>query len=545
MKLAVAQLNPTVGDLAGNTRQAIEALHHARAAGADLVLFPELFLIGYPPRDLLHREGFLDAADAALAEVFAEGHDQSIIIGHVHRTRHGATPHVDPSVNAFGGGTALQNVALFFDQGQVIGRAAKRHLPSFDVFEEERYFAAGTGPEKFCWRDLRIELSVCEDLWDSNEALPEGAIADTDLAINVSASPYYRGKPSLRHEVVATRAQGTCALTVYVNMVGGQDELVFDGSSFALRPDGACLFAAPSFTSGVYVFDTEGPPAPSYREKTVDELHHALVTGIRDYIDKNKIRGVVIGVSGGVDSAVVTALACRALGADRVLGTYLPGPHSAPSSRTQARALSEALGFKLIEIPIDPILSAFTDSLAPHSSTDGVVGENLQARIRAVLWMALANATHRVVLAGGNKSELATGYTTLYGDTVGALAPIGDLLKREVYELAAYINEEASRAIIPLETLQRPPSAELRPGQRDDQDLPPYKVLDALVDAWVARNAPSEELRARFAPSVVDDFARRLSAAEHKRRQSPIVFKVSPKAFGMGRRWPVTHGFIS
>ncbi len=541
MRIAVAQLNPTVGDLEGNARKAIDALDRARGLGADLVILPELVLLGYPPRDLLHREGFLEAADAALDRVIAASDDTTMILGHVAHAQDCPPGHADPSVSAFL--ASLENVALLVDQGHVIGRAAKRHLPNFDVFDEERYFSPGSGFRTIAWRDLQIGLSVCEDLWYADGAPSERAAASVDLMVNVSASPHYQGKAALRHRVAAERARAASALTVYANIVGGQDELVFDGASFALRPDGAFLLAAPSFEEDVYVFDTDGPPVAPPQEHPMASLHRALVTGIRDYVDKNAIPGVIIGISGGVDSAVVAALACRALGPDRVLGTFLPGPHTAPASRTQARAVSEALGIELVDISIEPALAALAESLAPHTDLDGIVGENLQARIRAILWMALANASGRVVLAGGNKSELATGYTTLYGDTVGALAPIGDLLKREVYELARWINAEAGRDIIPPGTLSRPPSAELRPDQRDDQDLPPYDVLDALVEAWVVNNAPHDELRVRFDPELVEAFARRLNTAEHKRRQYPIVLKVSPKAFGMGRRWPVTHKY--
>jgi NAD+ synthase (glutamine-hydrolysing) len=290
------------------------------------------------------------------------------------------------------------------------------------------------------------------------------------------------------------------------------------------------------------VFDTAGAPVEPPDEDGLPVVHLALVTGIRDYVNKNGIPGVITGISGGVDSAVVAALACQALGPDRVLGTFFPGPPTVPESGDQARAIAAALGIRLVEIPIGPIFSSLTQALTPHTAADGVVAENLQARIRGILWMALANATGYVVLAGGNKAEISTGYNTLYGDTVGALAPIGDLVKAEVYALARYLNEQGS-PIIPEGSLRRPPSAELRPNQRDDQDLPPYEVLDPLVQALVVENRSGEELVSRFGEATTRDVLRRLRGSEYKRKQFPLVLKVSPKAFGIGRRYPLTNRF--
>lgn len=543
MKIAVGQINPTVGDLPGNRDRILHLIAEAKRRGADLVVFPELALLGYPPRDLLLRAGFLDAADEAFTAIVDASREVAVVIGHVLRAGTRQANTADPSSQAFGGDQLLHNAAFLLAEGTIVGYQAKHRLPSFDVFEEERYFAPGSEVSVLPCAGLRLGLSVCEDFWYEGGVLADQAAAGVDLLINVSASPYFRGKPTLRHRLGCRWAQRAGAPLVYANLVGGQDELVFDGGSFAARPDGAFLLAAPRFTEGLYLFDTAGRPAPPPVAEGMESVLQALAMGIRDYVDKNGIRGVVIGISGGVDSAVVAALACQALGPDRVLGTFFPGPFTATESEEEARALADALGIKLVEIRIDPIVASVTDSLSPHIRVEGVVAENLQARVRGVLWMALANALGYVVLACGNKSEIATGYNTLYGDTVGALAPIGDLVKGEVYALARLVNARSPHPVIPEGTLLRPPSAELRPNQRDEEDLPPYAVLDPLVAALVVENRPLGELTQTWGEDVVHDVVRRLHRAEHKRNQFPLVIKVSPKAFGIGRRFPLTHRF--
>ncbi|HEU67927.1 MAG TPA: NAD+ synthase [Candidatus Acetothermia bacterium] len=544
MRIVLGQINPTVGDLPGNRALILRTIAAARERCADLVVFPELALLGYPPRDLLLRTGFLDAADREFAAIVEASQDIAIVIGHVLRAGTRPSNTADPSATAFGGDALLQNAAFLLAHGGSVGHQAKHRLPSFDVFEEERYFAPGTEVAVLDWQGLRLGLSVCEDFWYEEGVLAAQAAAGVDLLINVSASPYFQGKPALRHALARRWAQRSGAPFVYVNLVGGQDELVFDGGSFAVRPDGAFLLSAPRFSEGLYVVDTADAPGKPPSADGIETVHAALVTGIRDYLDKNGIEGAIVGISGGVDSAVVAALACEALGPRRVLGTFLPGPYTAPESAEEANEIARALGIRLIEIEIDPIVATLASSLSPHVPVAGVVEENLQARIRGILWMALANASGYVVLACGNKSELAVGYNTLYGDTVGALAPIGDLVKGEVYALARFINERAGRPIIPERTLTRPPSAELRPDQRDDEDLPPYEVLDPLVRSLVVENRSWDELARSFGEEVVRDIARRLRTSEHKRRQSPIILKVSPKAFGMGRCFPVTHRFV-
>ncbi len=544
MKIAVGQINPTVGDLPGNRDSILRSIAEARQRGADLVVFPEHALLGYPPRDLLLQTGFLDAADREFAAIVDASRDIGVVIGHVARAGTRPANMADPSAAAFGGDRLLYNAAFLLADGGIVGHQAKHRLPSFDVFEEERYFTPGTEVTVLDWHGLRLGLSVCEDFWYEGGVLGAQAAAGVDLLVNVSASPYFRGKPALRYGLARGWAERAGAPFVYANLAGGQDELVFDGGSFAVRPDGAFLLSAPRFTEGLYTFDTAGAPVEPPDEDDLAVVQQALVTGIRDYVNKNGIPGVIIGISGGVDSAVAAVLACQALGPERVLGTFFPSQYTAAESEQEAYQLAQALGIRLVQIPIGPILPSFTEALSSHIPVAGVTSENLQARIRGVLWMALANATGYVVLSCGNKSELATGYTTLYGDTVGALAPIGDLVKAEVYELARLMNEQAPGPLIPERTLVRPPSAELRPNQRDEEDLPPYQVLDPLVLSLVVENRSWKELVRSFGEAAVQDVTRRLRSSEYKRKQYPVVIKVSPKAFGMGRRFPITHRFV-
>ncbi len=543
MKLVIAQLDPKVGDLPDNLAKIRTAVDQAHRAGADLLVLPELALLGYPPRDLLLRRGLKEEAEKAFQVIIAESPKIPVVIGHM--------VEVSPPPQNFRDPAALYwrphhfyNAVFLLGAGTILGYQAKIHLPSFDVFEEERYFLPGESVEIFDWQGLRLGLSVCEDLWYETGPVAAQAKAGVDLLINVSASPYFLGKASIRYHLGKHWANEANAPVVYANLVGGQDELIFDGRSFVVRPDGAFLLVSPAFQEGLFVVDLAGPPAPVPKEEGIEDIHQALVLGLRDYCEKNGIKRVVLGISGGVDSAVVAALAAEAVGPENVLGVFLPGPYTAPISWEGARALAENLGIKLLEFSIGPALEALSKTISSAIPVEGVVAENLQARIRGVILMAVANATGAIVLCPGNKAEIAMGYNTLYGDTVGALAPIGDLLKEDVYALARHINEEAGWSVIPEEVLTRPPSAELRPGQRDEDDLPPYALLDPALRLFFEKNANHSELLGKFGQAVVQEVLRRLYRAEYKRRQLPIVLKVSPKAFGLGWRFPVTHGFL-
>ncbi|MGY4706381.1 NAD+ synthase [Candidatus Bipolaricaulota sp. J31] len=543
LRIAIAQINPIVGDLEGNLCKAREAIEEARRRGVDLLVFPELFLLGYPPRDLLLRPDFVVAARGVLEGIAAATEGVAVVIGHIAEGEPREANRADPSARAFGAGRTLFNVAYLIADGEILGFQAKERLPSFDVFEEERYFTPAREISPLEWRDLRLGLSVCEDFWYEGGVIEEEIRAGVDLLVNVSASPYFTGKPAIRWELGRRWATRAGVPLVYANLVGGQDELVFDGHSFVIRPDGAFLLAAPGFEQGLFVCDLAGEPVEEPREAGISDIYRAIVLGIRDYLDKNGLKGAVVGVSGGIDSAVVLSLAAAALGPDRVRAVFLPGPYTAPESREGAQAVAGNLGVELVEVSIVEIYEAILAGLRGVVDTSGVVGENLQARIRGLILMAFANALGYAVLCPGNKSEVAMGYNTLYGDTVGALAPIGDLLKEEVYQLGHHINERHGREIIPEAIFRRPPTAELRPGQRDDQDLPSYSVLDPFLRAFLVENLPAEKLSSSFGDGLVREAIRRVYRAEYKRKQLPPVIKVSPKAFGMGRRFPLTNRF--
>ncbi len=543
MKIAIGQINPKVGDFSGNLKKIREAIAKARTGGADLLVLPELALIGYPPRDLLLRRGFVEAADAAFQEVVKESEAMPMVIGHIARAPAAPGNQVDPSSFRWRP-HALYNAAFLLARGGILGFQAKRRLPSFDVFEEERYFLGGKNAEIFDFAGLKLGLSVCEDFWYADSVLSEQAKIGVDLLINVSASPFFRGKVGLRYTLGKGWAAKANAPLVYANLVGAQDDLVFDGRSFVIRPDGQFLAVCPAFAEGVFILDLGAPPVPPPAEEDLADLYQALVLGIRDYFQKNGVGKAVIGLSGGVDSAVVAALAVAALGPTNVLAAFLPGPYTTPLSKEGAKKVAENLEVALVELSIEPALEALKETLSKTIKVGGLVEENLQARVRGVILMALANAMGALVLCPGNKAEISMGYNTLYGDTVGALAPIGDLLKEEVYALARHINERAGRPVIPEEVLKRPPSAELRPNQRDEDDLPPYAVLDPCLRALFEDNASFQELAEKFGEGTAKEVLRRLYRSEYKRRQLPIVLKVSPKAFGLGWRFPLTHGFL-
>ncbi|MCS7239973.1 MAG: NAD+ synthase [Candidatus Bipolaricaulota bacterium] len=543
MKLAIAQINPTVGDFPGNLRKIKNAIGQAVEKRADLVIFPELALLGYPPRDLLLRRGLKEKADEAFQIIVKESAKIPIVIGHITEAPAGPKNRDDPAAFHWQP-HRLYNTVFLLHSGTILGYQAKFRLPSFDVFEEERYFLPGERVEIFDWQGLRVGLSVCEDLWYEMGVVATQAKAGVDLLINVSASPYFLGKASIRYRLGRRWAEAANAPVVYVNLVGGQDELIFDGRSFVIRPDGSFLLACAAFREGLFLVDLAGPPLEPPQEEGIEDVHQALVLGLRDYCLKNGLKKAVIGVSGGVDSAVVTALATMALGPENVIAAFLPGPYTAELSRECAYTVAQNLDVALLELSIEPALEALRKTISAAVPVEGVVAENLQARIRGTVLMALANATGAIVLCPGNKAEIAMGYNTLYGDTVGAIAPIGDLLKEDVYALARHINEEAGKAVIPEEVLTRPPSAELRPNQRDEDDIPPYALLDPALRLFCEKNAGYSELVEKFGEDMVKEILHRLYRAEYKRRQLPLVLKVSPKAFGLGWRFPVTNRFV-
>jgi len=539
MRVGIGQINALVGAMASNADRILEQIGAARNAGCDLVVFPELAIPGYAPLDLAWRPGFVEACEQAVERIREASSGIGVMVGTiVSKPRREGVNRADLSAIADGGGIDLYNVAVVIDDGRELARIAKSHLPCYDVHDETRYFSPSPGVEIVPFRDAKLGIAICEDLWVGDGPIEIQASLGADWVINPSASPFYVGKPAIRRSLVARRAAEHGVGIVYVNLVGGQDDVVFDGGSFAVDADGRLLHQAPQFEEGVTTFDLERGNDRATPEPTdVDQLCAALVLGVRDYVRKNGFASVLLGVSGGIDSAVVCTLAVDALGPDAVTGVYLPSRFSSEESREDARDLAEKLGITLLEIPIAEIHEAVRAALPEPPG--GLVDENIQPRIRATIWMALANERNALLLCAGNKSEIAMGYNTLYGDTAGAIAPIGDLYKSDVYAVA---NLYADR--IPRRIREKPPSAELRPNQRDEDDLPAYAVADPLLRELIERNASRAQLLDRgYAAGTVDHILRRYYTSEYKRRQLPPTLKVTPKAFGIGRRVPITHGY--
>jgi NAD+ synthase (glutamine-hydrolysing) len=541
MRVALAQINPTVGDLAGNRGRVEECVRKAEAAGAELVVVPELALTGYPPMDLLERDGFVRDQLRELERLEPASRGVAVVLG--------AVLPVEPR-----GSKRLSNCAVLLRGGRRAAVQAKTWLPTYDVFDENRYFVPAADRRAVPAAEglPALGLTVCEDAWTEPmgyEVDPTGELArqGASLVVNVSASPFHVGKASERREMVSALARRHGVPILFCNQVGGNDELVFDGASFAVDAGGRVLASLPHFETALEVFDLEaGAPRQPDPERTA-QLEAALVLGIRDYFRKQDLPpGAVIGLSGGVDSAVTAHLAVEALGREAVAGVAMPGPFSSQHSLEDALALGRSLGISVRVADIRPIyesyLAAFR-ALFGAREDYGLAQQNVQSRIRGALLMAVSNAENRLVLATGNKSELSVGYCTLYGDTVGGVAVLGDVYKGDVYALARHANRERER--IPRRTLEKPPSAELAPGQLDTDDLPPYDVLDAVLRQAIEgeRGAGSLAPPPGSTRETALGILRRLDRNEYKRRQSPLVLRVSTKAFGSGRRLPIVHRY--
>jgi NAD+ synthetase len=553
MKIALIQYNPRIGDFAGNIAAIFGWLEKAKAAGCQLAVLPELAVSGYPPQDLLERPAFLDDQDRAFAGLVEKTRDLGlgVICGLVTR-------------NPGSMGKPLHNSAVLFAGGEVLFTTHKQLLPTYDVFDEARYFEPGHGNSTFRYQGLHLGLTICEDIWNDKSLFPRplyatepvGAMlaqADTpvDLLINLAASPFNLGKAAIRQKIFANLCRCRHLPFIYVNQVGGQDSLIFDGGSVALDADGAVLARAARFAEDLVVVDTDtwqgeihAPPDGADPAQETAEVCEALVLGTRDYVTKCGFNRVVIGLSGGVDSALTAAIAARALGPENVLGLALPSPYSSKESVEDAEQVAKNLGIDFRVLPITAPFETFLATLAPifAGAAPDVTEQNIQARIRGNLLMAIANKQRRLLLSTGNKSESAVGYCTLYGDMSGALAVISDVPKQLVYGLCRHLNR--NREIIPARTIAKPPSAELAPDQRDEDDLPPYPVLDAILAAYLEEHRSIAEIVAMgFARPMVEDVVRRILTSEYKRKQAPLGLKVTSKAFGQGRRYPTAEGY--
>ncbi len=548
MRIGLAQLNPTVGDLAGNLARLLSAYRELVAAGAELVITPELAVCGYPPRDLLLRSRFVHDVENATAELAAATGEVPLLVGTV-------------IANSREQGRRAYNAAAFCHHGRVQQLARKCLLPTYDVFDEDRYFEPAEAPTIIVHAGRRLGVTICEDIW-ANESPGDTRLhrfdpvahlkaQGIDLLLNLSASPWYEGKAAHRERIVAAVARELGVPLVYCNAVGGNDELIFDGRSIVAAPDGAIAHRLAAFAEEHRVIDTglspspdlAGSPAPS----PLADIHAALVLGLRDYAHKSGFTRALVALSGGIDSALVAELAVAAFGPENVIGVSLPSAISSEHSKDDARALAQNLGIRFETIAIADTVGAAERALAPvfAGRAPDDTEENLQARTRGVLMMALSNKFGALLLTTGNKSEVAVGYCTLYGDMCGGLAVISDLFKTQVYALSRWINERAGREIIPRNTIEKPPSAELRPGQVDQDSLPPYELLDALLRGYIEEGKSRADLVAEgFAPETVRDICRKVDLNEYKRKQAAPGLKITPLAFGVGRRIPIVQKYV-
>jgi NAD+ synthase (glutamine-hydrolysing) len=566
MRLALAQINTVVGDLDGNRDRIVRRLHEAREANADVVLFPELAVTGYPPEDLLFRPEFLRQARRSLDQIAAEATDIAALVGFPWLERD------------------LFNACAVCADGEVKAIYPKRFLPNYGVFDEVRYFQPGRELLLLRVGEALIGPTVCEDIWQPGPPATDLALAGAHVIANISASPFHVGKGLEREEMLITRARDNTCWVVLVNAVGGQDELIFDGHSVVIDEEGEVVARAPSFEEALLVVDIDAstaiarrlvdarrralarerevpdPPVVHLGEQRpqksqvrplvadpldeLEQMQRALELGLRDYVEKNGFEEIVVGVSGGIDSALTLALAVEALGPERVKAVSMPSRFSSPETRSDAKALAQNLGTSFLELPIDPIFEGFQQTLAAvfAGREHDITEENLQARIRGTLLMALSNKFGWLVVATGNKSELSVGYATLYGDMAGGFALLKDVFKTDVFRLARHLNERAGRELIPETIIERAPSAELRENQLDQDSLPPYPELDRVLEAYVEEDRSQEELRTDgFDPDVVDRAIALIDRAEYKRRQAPPGVKLRPKAFGRDRRTPITN----
>lgn len=555
MRIAIAQMNSTVGDLAGNVARIADFVDRARRAGADLVVTPELALCGYPPEDLLLREDFMAACDSALGDLTARTSGIALVVGHPRAAD----------------GHRFNSASVIRDR-RVVGVYDKQRLPNYMVFDEERYFEPGGAACVFAADGVHFGVNICEDTWGAEGAASARSRGDERVGINIcadswnagapraardaganvllvlNASPYHVDKQSVRLKVMRERVSETGVALVYANMVGGQDELVFDGGSFTLDRTGRLTHQLPLFQEALGLVSlTDSDPQPGDIAGPLSqeaEVYGALLTGVRDYVGKNGFPGVLVGLSGGIDSALTVAIAADALGAERVRAVMMPSQYTADMSLEDARSEANALKVRYTEIPIRPIFEGFRTSLAvefkglPEDATE----ENLQSRIRGTLLMALSNKTGALVLTTGNKSEMGTGYATLYGDMAGGFAVLKDINKMLVYRLARYRNSLSP--VIPQRVIDRAPSAELRPDQTDQDSLPPYPVLDAIMEAYVEGDlSPREIIAGGYDPADVKRVVQLVRASEYKRRQSPVGIRITPRGFGKDWRFPITNRF--
>jgi len=542
VKIALGQINPTVGDFAGNAAKIVQYAQQARSAGAGMILFPELSVCGYPPRDLVERPSFVERNRMTAATIAAETRGIAVICGMVTRA------HADS-------GKAVMNSAALLRDGQIEFIQSKMLLPSYDVFDESRNFAPAHRQQLFSFCGRQMALTICEDAWNDKlfwnrrlyrvDPIEELVRAGGNFVLNISSSPFWMGKRELRRDMLTAIARNQNVPVAMVNQVGGNDSLVFDGSSLVIAPDGKVIAQGKSFVEDLIFFDSASLTGEMHDQIAGEEAsaYEALVLGTRDYVHKCGFQRAIIGLSGGIDSALTACVAVDALGPANVIGVGMPGPYSSAGSVEDARALAANLGIRFELLSIGEIYRAAEETLAPVFAglAPDVTEENIQSRARGLLLMSLSNKFSALVLSTGNKSELAVGYCTLYGDMVGGLAVISDVPKTLVYRLSTHVNSRGPKILIPQATIDKPPSAELRPDQRDSDSLPPYDVLDRIVEDYVEESRSAEQIAEehRFDPNLVRNVIRMIARSEYKRQQAAPGIKITPKAFGYGRRFPI------
>jgi NAD+ synthase/NAD+ synthase (glutamine-hydrolysing) len=542
VKIALGQINPTVGDFSGNAAKIIRFAQQARGAGAGLILFPELSVCGYPPRDLVERSSFVERNRTTVERIAVETQGIAVVCGLV-------TP------AEAGSGKTVMNSAALLREGRVEFIQSKMLLPTYDVFDEMRNFAPARSQQLFDFCGKRMALTICEDAWNDKhfwnrqlytvDPVEELVRAGGNFVLNISASPFWMGKRELRRDMLAAIAKNRNVPVAMVNQVGGDDSLVFDGSSIVIAPSGSVIAQGKSFEEDLVYFDSASLSGDMHPQIAGDDAsaYEALVLGTRDYVLKCGFRQAIIGLSGGIDSALTACIAVDALGTQNVIGVGMPGPYSSPGSISDARQLAANLGIRFELLSIGEIYEAACRTLAPvfAGMPPDVTEENIQSRARGLLLMSLSNKLGALVLSTGNKSELAVGYCTLYGDMVGGLAVISDVPKTLVYRLSSYVNSRSNAPIIPQPTIEKPPSAELRPDQKDSDSLPPYDVLDAILEDYVEESKSVEQISQdhNFDPALVERVIRMVARSEYKRQQAAPGIKITPKAFGYGRRFPI------
>jgi NAD+ synthase (glutamine-hydrolysing) len=544
MNIGIAQINSIIGDFPGNVKRILAAYRECIEAGADLVVTPELSLVGYPPRDLVFKSQFVPKCLQALDYLAGETREIPLLVGYV--------DHHHPSKP----GKPFRNAAAWLENGKIQHRIWKTLLPTYDVFDERRYFEPGDSSEPICWNGHRIGVTICEDIWTENylqrpfydrDPVEELTAKGIDLLLNLSASPFHLGKPLLRRSMVGGIARKVKVPVVYCNAVGANDQLVFDGHSLATDATGSITTQFPGFLETCRVVDPFSPGAKDAALDTCDaeQLYQALVLGVRDYAVKSGFSSACLGLSGGIDSALTATIAADALGPENVHGLTMPSPYSSRGSVEDSFALAKNLGIRCDEVPIRNAFEAVKTTMQPvfAGKPEDVTEENMQARLRGIMLMALSNKDNHLLLTTGNKSELAVGYCTIYGDMCGGLAVISDLPKVRVYEISRWINRE--REIIPWNTIDKPPSAELRPDQKDQDTLPPYEILDGILELYVEHQLSADEIIARgFDETTVRWVQRRVDLNEWKRHQAAPGLRVTSKAFGIGRRMPIVQRFV-